>query len=65
MKFDEQNTLFLAKIFKFHEHVIVCTKLESWEKHTIDCQGKINVAESRASCSKERLALSSLFTCLP
>jgi hypothetical protein len=53
VKFDEQSTLCLAKIFKFHEqHAIVCIKLEPWERHTIDCQGKINVAKSKSKLFK-------------
>jgi len=56
VKFDEQNTLFLAKIFKFHEqHAIVCIGLEPWEKHTIECQGKISVAKSKSKLFKGKV----------
>jgi hypothetical protein len=56
VKFDEQSTLFLAEIFKFHEqHVIVCTELEPWEKHTTDCQGKISVAKSKSKLFKGKV----------
>jgi len=58
VKFDKQSTLFLVKILKFHEqHAIVCTKLEPWEKHTIDCQGKINVAKSMNKLFKGKVNL--------
>jgi hypothetical protein len=56
VKFDEQSTLFLVEIFKFHEqHAIVCIELEPWEKHTIDCQGKINVAKSKSKLLKGKV----------
>jgi hypothetical protein len=56
VKSDEQSTLFPAKIFKFHEqHAIVCTELEPWERHTIDYQGKINVAKSKSKLFKGKV----------
>ncbi len=57
MKSNEQNTLFPIEIFKFHEHAIVCIELEPWEKHTIDCQGKINVAKSKSKMFKGKVGL--------
>jgi len=56
VKFNGQSTLFPADIFKFHEQLaIVCTKLGPWEKHTIDCQGKINVAKSKNKLFKGKI----------
>ncbi len=56
MKSDEQNTLFPIENFKFHEqHAIVCIELEPWEKHAIDCQGKINVAKSKSKLFKGKV----------
>ncbi len=53
MKLDEQNTLFLGEILKFHEQLAVLhTKLEPYEKHTIDCQGKIDVSKSNSKLLK-------------
>ncbi len=50
--------MFLVEIFKFHEQLaIVCTKLEPWEKHTIDYQEKINVAKSKSKLFKGKLGL--------
>jgi hypothetical protein len=58
VKSDEQSTLFPIEIFKFHEqHAIVCTELEPWENHTIDCQGKINVAKSKSKLFKGKVGL--------
>jgi hypothetical protein len=56
VKSDEQSTLFPTRIFKFHEqHAIVCNELEPWEKHTIDYQGKINVAKSKSKLFKGKV----------
>jgi len=35
----------------------VCIELEPWEKHTIDCQGKINVAKSKSKLFKGNVDL--------
>jgi hypothetical protein len=56
VKSDEQNALFPVEIFKFYEqHAIVCIDLEPWEKHTIDYQGKINVAKSKSKVFKGKV----------
>jgi hypothetical protein len=56
VKSDEQSTLFPVEIFKFHEqHAIVCIELEPCKKHTIDCQGKINVTKSKSKLFKGKV----------
>ncbi len=37
------------------KHAIVCTKIEPLENHTIDCQGKINVAKSNNKLFKGKV----------
>ncbi|CAK9223237.1 unnamed protein product [Sphagnum troendelagicum] len=42
-----------GEILKFHEQLAaVRTELEPWEKHTIDCQGRIDVARSEIKLLK-------------
>ncbi len=45
-----------GEILKFHEQLAaVRTELEPWEKHTIDCQGRIDVARSEIKLLKGKV----------